>query len=45
MSVDYKKRVVDQILLDKLNAKGGVVIEGSKWCGKQQRQCRLPVVF
>lgn len=34
MAVDYKKRVVDQILLDKLNAKGGVVIEGTKWCGK-----------
>lgn len=34
MAVDYKKRVVDQILLDKLNAKGGVVIEGPKWCGK-----------
>ncbi len=31
---NYKKRIVDQILLDKLEAKGGVVIDGPKWCGK-----------
>ena len=30
----YRKRVVDQILKDKLNAKGAVLIEGAKWCGK-----------
>ena len=30
----YKKRIVDEILLDKLEAKGAVVIEGPKWCGK-----------
>lgn len=34
MASDYKNRVVDEILLDKLDAKGGVVIEGLKWCGK-----------
>lgn len=28
------KRVADEILLDKLEAKGAVVIEGPKWCGK-----------
>lgn len=27
MASDYKNRVVDEILLDKLDAKGGVVIE------------------
>ena len=31
---EYKKRIVDAILLDKLEAKGAVVIEGPKWCGK-----------
>ena len=31
---EYKKRMVDEILLDKLEAKGAVVIEGPKWCGK-----------
>lgn len=31
---DYKKRMVDNVLLDKLEAKGAVLIEGPKWCGK-----------
>ncbi len=31
---EYKTRVVDHILKDKLEAKGAVVIEGPKWCGK-----------
>lgn len=31
---EYKKRIVDQILIDKLDAKGAVLIEGPKWCGK-----------
>ena len=31
---NYKPRVVDTILADKLNEKGAVVIEGPKWCGK-----------
>ncbi len=30
----YRKRIVDQILQDKLESKGAVLIEGSKWCGK-----------
>ena len=30
----YKKRIVDKILQKKLNAKGAVLIEGAKWCGK-----------
>ncbi len=30
----YKKRIVDKTLLDKLEAKGAVVIDGPKWCGK-----------
>ena len=31
---EYKARIVDRILQDKLEAKGAVVIEGPKWCGK-----------
>lgn len=31
---NYLKRIADQILHDKLAAKGAVLIEGSKWCGK-----------
>ena len=30
----YKTRIVDKTLIDKLNEKGAVVIEGPKWCGK-----------
>jgi hypothetical protein len=30
----YKKRIVDEVLNYKLEAKGAVVIEGPKWCGK-----------
>ncbi|MBD5388135.1 ATP-binding protein [bacterium] len=30
----YKKRVIDSILAKKLQAKGAVLIEGPKWCGK-----------
>ena len=30
----YKARVADALLKDKLEAKGAVVIEGPKWCGK-----------
>lgn len=31
---EYRKRIIDEVLLDKLDAKGAVVIEGPKWCGK-----------
>lgn len=31
---DYKKRIVDSILQGRLEAKGAVLIMGSKWCGK-----------
>ena len=31
---EYKRRIADKILKDKLEAKGAVVIEGPKWCGK-----------
>ena len=31
---ENRKRIVDAILQDKLEAKGAVLIEGPKWCGK-----------
>lgn len=31
---DYKPRIVDEILIKKLESKGAVLIEGPKWCGK-----------
>ncbi|QTQ13042.1 ATP-binding protein [Treponema parvum] len=31
---EYRTRIVDTILQDKLEAKGAVLIEGPKWCGK-----------
>ncbi|QTQ15289.1 ATP-binding protein [Treponema parvum] len=31
---EYRNRIVDTILQDKLEAKGAVLIEGPKWCGK-----------
>ena len=30
----YRKRVMDGLLMKKLQAKGAVLIEGPKWCGK-----------
>ncbi len=30
----YKLRIADQLLKDKLDAMGAVLIEGAKWCGK-----------
>lgn len=31
---EYRKRVADQLLADKLEAMGGVLVEGPKYCGK-----------
>ena len=30
----YKKRIVDNILSQKLESSGALLIEGTKWCGK-----------
>ena len=32
--MEYKKRVADQMLADKLEAAGAVLVEGPKYCGK-----------
>ena len=31
---NYRQRIMDGLLAKKLQAKGAVVIEGPKWCGK-----------
>ena len=31
---EYRKRVADGILMEKLGATGAVIVEGPKWCGK-----------
>ncbi len=31
---DYRLRVADAILAERLAGKGAVLIEGAKWCGK-----------
>jgi predicted AAA+ superfamily ATPase len=34
MNMEYKKRIADQILTDKLDSSGAVLVEGPKFCGK-----------
>lgn len=31
---EYKKRIIDEVISRKLEAKGAILIEGPKWCGK-----------
>ena len=32
--MEYKKRLADDVLRDKLEASGAVLVKGAKWCGK-----------
>lgn len=32
--MEYKHRIADKMLANKLTSKGAVLIEGPKWCGK-----------
>lgn len=32
--MEYRNRIADKLLSDKLSSKGAVLIEGPKWCGK-----------
>lgn len=32
--MEYSKRLADSILKEMLEAKGAVLVEGAKWCGK-----------
>lgn len=38
--IEYKHRIVDTILADKLEAMGAVLIEGPKYCGKTTLACQ-----
>lgn len=38
--MEYKQRIADQILADKLEATGAVLIEGAKYCGKTTLACQ-----
>ena len=31
---NYRHRIVDEILLNRVGSAGAVVLEGAKWCGK-----------
>lgn len=37
----YYKRIADNILIDKLESKGAVLIQGPKWCGKTTTASRI----
>ncbi|MBP5305828.1 MAG: ATP-binding protein [Lachnospiraceae bacterium] len=41
MSELYYERICDQILTDKLEAKGAVLVKGAKWCGKTTTAAHL----
>ena len=34
MTKNYRKRVADKILENRLEGAGAVLVEGAKWCGK-----------
>lgn len=38
--MEYKQRIADQILVDKLEGMGAVLIEGPKYCGKTTLACQ-----
>ena len=31
---NYKKRIIDPMLAQRLKNKGAILVEGAKWCGK-----------
>ncbi len=44
---DYKKRIADELLVEKLSYMGAVLVQGPKWCGKTTtaRQAARSAVF
>lgn len=40
---NYKRRILDSMLEKKLQAKGAVLIEGPKWCGKTTTEEEIAV--
>ncbi len=47
MARTYMRRIVDQLLKDRLESRGAVLVEGPKWCGKTttSRQQARSVVY
>ncbi len=46
MKLSYRPRIADQILRDRLEEVGAVLLEGPKWCGKTttaEQQCRSAI--
>ncbi len=41
----YRNRIADDILDRKLQGKGAVLIEGPKWCVRQQQQQNMHQVY
>ena len=33
-NIQYRPRIADELLRNKLDAKGAVLVRGPKWCGK-----------
>lgn len=36
MEETYKRRILDDVIEKRLHNKGAILLEGAKWCGKQQ---------
>lgn len=45
--MEYKKRIVDELLKDQLDCMGAVLVEGPKWCGKTTtaEQCAGSILY
>ena len=41
----YRSRIADKVLLEKLESKGAVLIEGPKWCGKTTTAAQIAKSF
>ena len=41
--MEYKKRIIDDILKEKLEYTGAVAIKGPKWCGKTETASQIAV--
>lgn len=41
MARPYMKRIYDRLLAERLEAKGAVLVEGAKWCGKTTTSCQI----
>ncbi len=40
--MEYRSRIADELLTEKLEGMGAVLIEGMKWCGKRPPPSNRP---